>query len=246
MAVSVDCDQLGRATTDVTVRDPVDADGRRCRASAQRRPRHHEASISTTRGAAWRRTPSRQESGPVKVTGQSATTVKLTAKQRTSMSLALDAGGAGTAQLDVDISGPNGLALARHYASTSGGDADPRAALNPTWPRRESDPDVGHVLDLVQGTGGVSLSVSLSTALDAATFASAGPVSHAGRSRSPARHAAAVCHDLAAGRPPRMDTEVDQRIKMPSIGGGPARLEWIIWAMVGGAMTLAGSYSRTS
>ena len=52
----------------------------------------------------------------MKVTGNPATTVKLAAKQRTSMALALDAGGAGTANLDVDIKGPNGLTLARHYA----------------------------------------------------------------------------------------------------------------------------------
>src|SRR5207247_10209915 len=54
--------------------------------------------------------------GPVKMTGNPATTVKLAAKQRNSFSLALDATAAGQATLDVDIKGPNGLALARHYA----------------------------------------------------------------------------------------------------------------------------------
>src|SRR5260370_35178459 len=53
--------------------------------------------------------------GPGGVTGNPATTATLSAKQRTSMALALDAGGAGTANLDVDIKGPNGLTLARHY-----------------------------------------------------------------------------------------------------------------------------------
>ena len=111
-------------------------------------------------------------SGPVKVTGNPATTVNLAAKQRTSMSLALDAGGAGTAALDVDIKGPNGLTLARHYA------LDVKAATQILARRSIRTLAKGESLtltsdmfsDLVQGTGSVSLSVSLSTALDAATI----------------------------------------------------------------------------
>jgi len=55
------------------------------------------------------------------------------------MSLALDAGGAGTAQLDVDIKGPNGLTLARHYALGTSRAANARSSarrLDPhAWPR---------------------------------------------------------------------------------------------------------------
>ena len=88
------------------------------------------------------------------------------------MALALDASGTGTAQLDVDIKGPNGLTLARHYA------LDVKAATQILARRSIRTLAKGESLtltsdmfsDLVQGTGSVSLSVSLSTALDAATI----------------------------------------------------------------------------
>src|SRR5437879_12829824 len=110
--------------------------------------------------------------GPVKVTGNPTTTVKLAAKQRTSMALALDAGGAGTANIDVDITGPNGLALARHYA------LDVKAATQvlarrsiPTLAKGESLTLTSDMFsDLVSGTGSVSLSASLSTGLDSSTI----------------------------------------------------------------------------
>ncbi len=54
--------------------------------------------------------------GPVKLGGDASTTLKLAASQRSTTTLGLDAAGSGTAQLDVEIKGPNGLALARHYA----------------------------------------------------------------------------------------------------------------------------------
>ena len=106
----------------------------------------------------------------MKVTGNP--THREAGKQRTSMALAIDAGGAGTANLDVDIKGPNGLTLARHYA------LDVKAATQVlarrsirTLAKGESltlTPDM--FSDLVSGTGSVSLSVNLSTALDAATI----------------------------------------------------------------------------
>ena len=156
-------------------------------------------------------------SGPVKVTGNPATTVKLAAKQRTSMSLALDAGGAGTAQFDVDIKGPNGLTLARHYA------LDVKAATQILARRSIRTLAKGESLtltsdmfsDLVQGTGGVSLSVSLSTALDAATILKALDRYPHGCSEQITSRAMPLLYvnDLAAGAHLAMDTEVDQRIK---------------------------------
>ena len=74
--------------------------------------------------------------------------------------------------LDVDIKGPNGLTLARHYA------LDVKAATQILARRSIRTLAKGESLtltsdmfsDLVPGTGGVSLSASLSTALDAATI----------------------------------------------------------------------------
>ena len=133
MAVAWTATKLGRATTDVTVRDPV--------VLTATLPRfllngdHGAMSFDlcdNVEGLPGDYTINVTASGPVKVSGNPSTTVKLAAKQRTSMSLALDAGYAGTAQFDVDIKGPNGLTLARHYAlDVKAGDANPGAPFDP-------------------------------------------------------------------------------------------------------------------
>jgi len=174
--------------------------------------------LDNVEGAAGDYTISVKTSGPVKVMGNPATTVKLAAKQRTSMALALDAsGGAGTAQLDVDIKGPNGLTLARHYA------LDVKAATQILARRSIRTLAKGESLtltsdmfaDLVQGTGAVSMSVSLSTALDAATILKALDRYPYGCSEQITSRAMPLLYvnDLAAGAHLAMDTAVDQRIK---------------------------------
>jgi uncharacterized protein YfaS (alpha-2-macroglobulin family) len=143
--------------------------------------------------------------------------VKLAAKQRSSMALAIDAAGAGSAQLDVDIKGPNGLTLARHY------DLDVKAATQILARRSIRTLAKGESLtltsdmfsDLVQGTGGVSLSVGLSTALDAATILKALDRYPYGCSEQIASRAMPLLYvnDLAAGAHLAMDTGIDQRIR---------------------------------
>jgi hypothetical protein len=215
MAVAWTATKLGRATTDVTVRDPV--------VLTATLPRfllngdHGTMSFDLVEGLPGDYTINVKASGPVKVAGNPATTVNLAAKQRTSMSLALDAGGAGTAQLDVDIKGPNGLTLARHYA------LDVKAATQILARRSIRTLAKGESLtltsdmfsDLVQGTGAVSLSVSMSTALDAATILKALDRYPHGCSEQITSRAMPLLYvnDLAAGAHLAMDTEVDQRIK---------------------------------
>ena len=119
--------------------------------------------------------------------------------------------------LDVDIRGPNGLTLARHYA------LDVKAATQILARRSIRTLAKGESLtltsdmfsDLVQGTGGVSLSVSLSTALDAATILKALDRYPHGCSEQITSRAMPLLYvnDLAAGAHLAMDTEVDQRIK---------------------------------
>jgi uncharacterized protein YfaS (alpha-2-macroglobulin family) len=116
MAVAWTATKLGRATTDVIVRDPVVLTATLPRFLLNGDKGTMSFDVDNVEGAAGDYTINVKTSGPVKVTGNPATTVKLAAKQRTSLSLALDAGGAGTANIDVDIKGPNGLSLARHYA----------------------------------------------------------------------------------------------------------------------------------
>src|SRR5260221_11553047 len=133
------------------------------------------------------------------------------------MSLALDAGGGGTANFDVEIKGPNGLALARHYA------LDVKAATEILARRSIRTLAKGESLtltqdmfsDLVSGTGSVSLSASLSTALDAATILKALDRYPYGCSEQITSRAMPLLYvnDLATGAHLATDTEVDQRIK---------------------------------
>jgi uncharacterized protein YfaS (alpha-2-macroglobulin family) len=217
MAVAWTATKLGRATTDVTVRDPVVLTATLPRFLLNGDKGTMSFDLDNVEGAPGDYSISVKTSGPVKVTGNPTTTVKLAAKQRTSMSLALDAGGAGTANLDVDIKGPNGLTLARHYA------LDVKAATQVlarrsirTLAKGESltlTPDM--FSDLVSGTGSVSLSVSLSTALDAATILKALDRYPHGCSEQITSRAMPLLYvnDLAAGAHLAMDTAVDQRIK---------------------------------
>jgi uncharacterized protein YfaS (alpha-2-macroglobulin family) len=217
MAVAWTATKLGRATTDVTVRDPVVLTATLPRFLLNGDHGTMSFDIDNVEGAAGDYTINVKASGPVTVSGNPATTVKLAAKQRSSMSLSLDAGGAGTAQLDVDIKGPEGLTLARRYA------LDVKAATQILARRSIRTLAKGESLtltadmfsDLVPGTGSVSLSAGLSTALDAATILKALDRYPHGCSEQITSRAMPLLYvnDLAVGAHLAMDTEVDQRIK---------------------------------
>ncbi|MBR1210251.1 alpha-2-macroglobulin [Bradyrhizobium sp. JYMT SZCCT0180] len=217
MAVAWSATRLGRATTDVTVRDPVVLTATLPRFLLNGDRGTMSFDLDNVEGAPGDYTINVKTTGPVKVSGNPSTTVKLAAKQRTSMSLAIDGGGAGTAKFDVDIKGPNGLALARHYA------LDVKAATQVLARRSIRTLAKGESLtltsdmftDLVSGTGSVSLSVSLSTALDAATILKALDRYPHGCSEQITSRALPLLYvnDLAAGAHLAMDTAVDQRIR---------------------------------
>ncbi|MDB5617410.1 alpha-2-macroglobulin [Tardiphaga sp.] len=217
MAVAWTATKLGRATADVIVRDPVVLTATLPRFLLSGDKGTMSFDLDNVEGAPGDYTISVKTSGPVKVTGNPATTVKLAAKQRSSMALAIDASGAGTAALDVDIKGPNGLTLARHYA------LDVKAATQILARRSIRTLAKGESLtltsdmfsDLVSGTGGVSLSVSLSTALDAATILKALDRYPYGCSEQITSRAMPLLYvnDLAAGAHLAMDTSIDQRIR---------------------------------
>ena len=218
MAVAWTATKLGRATTDVTVRDPVVLTATLPRFLLTGDHGTMSFDLDNVEGSPGDYTINVNTSGPVKIAGNPATTVKLAAKQRTSMSLALDAsGGAGTAEFDVDIKGPSGLTLARHYA------VDVKPATQILARRSIRSLAKGESLtltsdmfaDLVPGTGGVSLSVSQSTALDAATILKALDRYPFGCSEQITSRAMPLLYvnDLAAGAHLAVDTAVDQRIK---------------------------------
>jgi uncharacterized protein YfaS (alpha-2-macroglobulin family) len=218
MAVAWTATKLGRATTDVTVRDPVVLTATLPRFLLNGDHGTLSFDLDNVEGAPGDYTVNVKTTGPVKISGNPSTTAKLAAKQRSSMALALDAsGGAGTAQFDVDIKGPNGLALARHYAL----DVKPATQILARRSIRSLAKGESLTLssdmfsDLVAGTGGVSLSVSQSTALDAATILKALDRYPFGCSEQITSRAMPLLYvnDLAAGAHLAMDTAVDQRIK---------------------------------
>ncbi len=137
MAVAWTATKLGRATTDVTVRDPVVLTATLPRFLLNGDHGTMSFDLDNVEGAPGDYTINVKTTGPVKVTGNPATTVKLAAKQRSSMALALDAGGAGTAQTRRRYQGTEradaGAALC---ARRQGGDArSSRVARSGPWPR---------------------------------------------------------------------------------------------------------------
>src|ERR1700759_755186 len=217
MAVAWTATKLGRATVDVTVRDPVVLTATLPRFLLSGDHGTMSFDLDNVEGVAGDYSVSVKTSGPVKVSGNPTTTVKLAAKQRTSMSLALVAGGAGSAALDVDIKGPNGLTLGRHYA------LDVKPATQVLTRRSVRTVAKGESLtltpdmfsDLVEGTGAVSISASLSSALDAATILKALDRYPYGCSEQITSRAMPLLYvnDLAAGAHLAMDTAIDQRIR---------------------------------
>jgi uncharacterized protein YfaS (alpha-2-macroglobulin family) len=217
MAVAWTATKLGRATVDVTVRDPVVLTATLPRFLLNGDHGTMSFDLDNVEGAPGDYTVSVKTAGPVTVSGNPVTSAKLAAKQRSSMSLALDAGGAGSATLDVDIKGPNGLTLARHYAF----DVKPATQILTrrsvrTLAKGESLTLTSDMFsDLVEGTGSVSVSASLSTALDAATILKALDRYPHGCSEQITSRAMPLLYvnDLAAGAHLAMDTAIDQRIK---------------------------------
>ncbi|WP_298254185.1 alpha-2-macroglobulin [Bradyrhizobium sp.] len=217
MAVAWTATKLGRATVDVTVRDPVVLTATLPRFLLTGDHGTMGFDLDNVEGAPGDYSINVKASGPVKVGGNPVNTVKLAAKQRSSMSLALNANGSGSAALDVDIKGPNGLTLARHYA------LDVKPATQVLTRRSVRTLAKGESLtltsdmfsDLVDGTGTVSVSASLSTALDAATILKALDRYPYGCSEQITSRAMPLLYvnDLAVGAHLAMDTAIDQRIR---------------------------------
>ncbi|RTL54714.1 MAG: alpha-2-macroglobulin family protein [Bradyrhizobiaceae bacterium] len=217
MAVAWTATKIGRANTDVTVRDPVVLTATLPRFLLNGDRGTMTMDLDNVEGAAGDYVLTVKTMGPVSLAGDPSTTMRLSAKQRSTVALALNAGGAGQAALDVDIRGPDGLTLARHYTL----DVKPATQILSrrtvrTLAKGESltlTPDM--FSDLVPGTGGVQLSVSQSTALDAATILKALDRYPFGCSEQITSRAMPLLYvnDLAAEAHLAMDSAVDQRIR---------------------------------
>ena len=116
------------------------------------------------------------KSDGVNVTGTAAPqTLKLNAKQRSAVSLPLTAPAVGVGNVTVRVSGPGGFALERSYALAVKPATQILARRTVQTVARGESVTLSNDLftDLVPGTGSVSVSVGLSTALDAAALLAA-------------------------------------------------------------------------
>ena len=217
MAVAWSATKVGRANIDVTVRDPVVLTATLPRFLLSGDHGTVSMDLDNVEGQAGDFTVSIKASGPVAVAGNGDTTLKLAAKQRSSMTLGLDASGTGTSQVDVAIKGPNGLTLARHYS------LDVKPATQVLARRSVRTLAKGESLtltsvmfnDLVPGTGTVSVSAGLSSALDAATILQALDRYPHGCSEQITSRAMPLLYvnELAAGAKLAQDKDLDQRIR---------------------------------
>src|SRR4030081_1538858 len=118
MAVAWTKSMVGRALGDVTIRDPVvlTATLPRFLLNGDRGTMHLE--LDNVEGGAGEYKIEAKSEG-VNVVGNAAPqTLRLNAKERKSLTMPLTAAAAGTSNVVVRVSGPNGLALARHYVLT--------------------------------------------------------------------------------------------------------------------------------
>ncbi len=172
MAVAWSRDKVGRAQADVTIRDPVvvTATLPRFLNNGDRGAMHLD--VDNVEGPVGDYRVEVKSDG-INLTGNAAPqTIKLNAKQRGAVSVPLTAPAVGTGNVTVRVNGPNGFALERNYA----------LAVKPATQilaRRTVQTVTGGqavtlsndlFADLVPGTGSVSVSVGLSTALDAAAL----------------------------------------------------------------------------
>jgi uncharacterized protein YfaS (alpha-2-macroglobulin family) len=226
MAVAWSKDKVGRATGDVTIRDPVvlTATLPRFLLNGDRGTMHLD--LDNVEGQAGDYRLEVKSEGltpllfPPPLAGEGrvgAQTLKLNAKQRSSVTVPLTATAVGDASVVVRVSGPGGFALERSYA----------LAVRPatqTLARRTVKPLAkGESLtlssdlfaDLVPGSGNVAVSVGLSSALDAAALLTALDRYPFGCSEQITSRALPLLYvnDLATTAHLALDTAVDTRIR---------------------------------
>jgi uncharacterized protein YfaS (alpha-2-macroglobulin family) len=216
MAIGWSKDKLGKATGDVIVRDPV--------VLTTTLPRFLRTSDTATVQIDIDNVEGPAGEYAIKITSGNATfadedvrRMTLAAKQRVHLAVPLMAAGIGTMNVGVSLRGPNQLEVSRHYP------VEVKPATQ-TLARRTVMPlDKGQSLtlsedmfaDLVPGTGRVSVSVSISSALDAAALLNALDRYPFGCSEQIASRAVALLYanELAQEAKLSLDGAIDQRIK---------------------------------
>ncbi|TMJ01071.1 MAG: alpha-2-macroglobulin family protein [Alphaproteobacteria bacterium] len=216
MAVAWSKDKVGKASGDVTVRDPVVLTATLPRFLLTGDRGTIRLDLDNVEGPAGDYAIRVQTDGPLQV-GQAAQTVKLAGRQRSGVSLPVNATAVGIGSVAVKVSGPNGFEMQRSYALAAKPSTQilTRRTVRPIA-RNESISISGDLFaDLVPGTGGVQLSVGPSTALDVAALLKALDRYPFGCSEQTTSRALPLLYvnELASESHLSLDIAIDDRIK---------------------------------
>ena len=217
MAVAWSKSKVGRAVGDVTIRDPVvlTATLPRFLLNGDRGTMHLD--LDNVEGGAGDYKIEVKSEGVNVVGNAAAQTLRLNAKERKSATLPLTASAAGASEVIVKVSGPAGLALERHYALNVRPATQilARRTVRPIAKGESVTLSNDMFSDLVPGTGSVSVSVGVSTALDAAALLAALDRYPFGCSEQITSRALPLLYvnELASEAHLALDAGIDQRIR---------------------------------
>ena len=216
MAVAWSKDKIGKASGDVTVRDPVVLTATLPRFMRTGDSAALQIELDNVEGAAGDYAINVVTDGTISAETQVAK-LALKEKQRDRVALTLKAAGSGPGGVTIRIGGPGGFTLERHYA------LETRPATQILSRRTVTALAKGESLtvspdmfaDFVPGTGRAAVSVSISAALDAAALLNALDRYPFGCSEQIASRAVALLYanELAQQAKLAIDGAIDQRIR---------------------------------
>ena len=216
MAVAWSKDRVGKASGDVVVRDPVVLTATLPRFLRTGDRGAVQLALDNVEGAAGDYNISVSAEGSAKI-ADGKRSLTLAAGKRGHVAVPVTAAGAGGSTVDVNVEGPNGFKLARAFT------LDVRPATQILTRRTVRALEPGETLtlnsdmfaDFVAGTGRASLSVAISTALDAPTLLNALDRYPFGCSEQVASTAMAMLNvnDLAGQANLAVSGDVDERLR---------------------------------
>ncbi len=217
MAMAWSKDKVGRASGDVTVRDPVVLTATLPRFLLTGDRSTMNLDLDNVEGAAGAYSLTVSAEGTIAAGAGATGSLQLRAKQRDRVVVPLTASGAGPATVKVRIAGPGNFALERSYVMNVKPSTQvlARRTVKPIAKGESLTLSSDLFADLVPGTGGVSLSVGVSTALDAASLLKALDRYPYGCSEQITSRALPLLYvnELASAAHLALDDAIDQRIR---------------------------------
>ncbi len=172
MAVAWSKEKVGKASTDIIIRDPVVLTTTLPRFLRTGDKSVAQLELDNVEGAAGDYNFTLSAEGPVVLDDAAPQKLTLAQKQRNRLSVPLSAAGSGASRIEVKVAGPDGFALTRSYPL----DVRPanqiltRRTVKRLAPGEMLSLDKSVLADFVPGSGKAGVSVALSSSLDAASL----------------------------------------------------------------------------